>query len=783
MKNTFQTRIIALLGLFFLPNLSFGQLYEVSLDEKIQKSTLIVEGKVVESRCYRADDKTIYTANKIKLTSLLKGDYRDEYLTITTWGGELDDELQTWTHLLTLNKGEQGIFFLDPTRVPSIEVADYPPSFDVYAASQGFIRFIQNDAKAWVGHEPFHTYHNIPGDLYGHIERQTGQKRSLFGDGGEEMRSGIRYHFTDIGLQGNAVTFKIYVNSLIGNKILYKSGIQFGYNPAFFGSNIATNGNLLMQDAGISQSVIYDLTQSNVTSDKVKIELVPVGSLTSLSEITTSEQLLAIGKITIQNLLADPGITYDIAEMQAMSKFYEGGLQQMFDTVIVEGDWRPSSEAVTITSVSPLTVAGGIEQVITIKGSGFGTSPDGVLPPLTKRVLFTPAPEVFPPSTYYWSSPIRSITQYVSWSDTEIKVRVPSTGRDLDNPAHMGGVVNASACSEFIGIIDLSTMPPSIITSPDPIYVKYSAVNQAYSLSGSEHVAKVKLADRNTDGGYDLYYTPQFATLNSGSGASAFERALITWRCNTLVNFRIKNFTSIPPANACKIDYGPLPAGVPSATKAVTPFGAIDVCGNSVGSNFFYLTKFDMVFSNGATWHSEISQPTLNWITNFDLETVALHELGHAHLLWHTNNPANVMYGLANQYKRTLTADDLEGGNYIVTYSTSTVSLPCTTYMHMTAISLEECSTVGIQDVLHFEDFFSINPNPASEGFTIQAKENHIGIVAEEIRIYNFAGQLIKTFFLTDNNVPIQIHGLSSGAYIVVVRSKGKSFAGKLIKH
>lgn len=293
----------------------------------------------------------------------------------------------------------------------------------------------------------------------------------------------------------------------------------------------------------------------------------------------------------------------------------------------------------------------------------------------------------------------------------------------------------------------------------------------------------MKLADRNTVGGYDLYYSPQFATLNSGSGVNAFERALITWRCNTLVNFRIKSFTSTPPANACKIDYGSLPAGVPTATKAVTPLGAIDACGNSVGSNFFYLTKFDMVFSNGATWHSEISQPTLNWTTNFDLETVALHELGHAHLLWHTNNPANVMYGLANQYKRTLTSDDLEGGNYIVTYSTSTAAPPCTTYMHMTAVNLADCSTVGIQEAQHFDDFFSINPNPTMEGFAIQAKANHSGVIVEEVRVYDISGQLIKTIYPDGNNAEVQVRDLSPGAYIVVVINKGKSFAGKLIKY
>ena len=44
------------------------------LANKIEKSTLVVEGKVVETRCFRAEDGYIYTANKIKLSSILKGD-------------------------------------------------------------------------------------------------------------------------------------------------------------------------------------------------------------------------------------------------------------------------------------------------------------------------------------------------------------------------------------------------------------------------------------------------------------------------------------------------------------------------------------------------------------------------------------------------------------------------------------------------------------------------------------------------------------------------------------
>ena len=94
MKTIIQITALALLSLFF-PNSAFGQLYEVSLDAKIDRSTLIVEGKVIESQCYRADDGNIYTANKVQLVSVLKGDYRENYLTATTWGGEMDGEMQS----------------------------------------------------------------------------------------------------------------------------------------------------------------------------------------------------------------------------------------------------------------------------------------------------------------------------------------------------------------------------------------------------------------------------------------------------------------------------------------------------------------------------------------------------------------------------------------------------------------------------------------------------------------------------------------------------------------
>lgn len=528
MKNTFQTRILALLSLFFLPNLLFGQLCEVSLNEKIQKSSLIVEGRVVESKCYRADDETIYTAHKIKVSALLKGEYREGFLTVTTWGGELDGEKQTWTHLLTLEIGDYGIFFLEPTRVKSIEDSNFQEFFDVYSGVQGFLAFAQNDAKAWVAYEPFHIYLDIENDIYGRIARTTGQGIINVNKDSNVPRSGVRYHFTDIGFDGTSVTFNVYVNSLVGTKKLYNSGIQIGYNSAFFGANLATNGNLVLQEDGISQSSTYDLTQSNTTSSKVKIELMPIGVLTGLSTIGATEQLLAKGTITVQNLLADPGITYDITEMQSMSKFYESGTAQLFDTVIVEGDWRLFENLLpTISDFYPDTTIAGIKNQISIVGTGFGSSS---LPPVNRKVIFTNVSQPNSPPGQQWMSPLPG--DYLLWSDTLIVVNVPSVGNNFFS----GSSLDNHAGTGKIGVVTSLGIDTSYTKI---LYVRATAFNSAtINPIGQFHGIGHKFVDKNLDGGYDLYFSSQFANLNLGEGTEAFKRALITWRCTTGINFR-----------------------------------------------------------------------------------------------------------------------------------------------------------------------------------------------------------------------------------------------------
>jgi hypothetical protein len=174
----------------------------------------------------------------------------------------------------------------------------------------------------------------------------------------------------------------------------------------------------------------------------------------------------------------------------------------------------------------------------------------------------------------------------------------------------------------------------------------------------------------NSLGGYSLYYASNFKSINGAT--NAFERALSTWRCATLVNFTLKNSAAIvPPTNACRIDMASLPVGTTTTIASTSP--TITVCYSTAPTMMraIYQSRFKISFNNNLLWHTSSTMPTLP--TNiFDMQTNATHEIGHAHLLNHSNNYNDLMYftNLTPPYKRDIDSFDLAGGLWTIKYST-----------------------------------------------------------------------------------------------------------------
>lgn len=769
MKNFFPTASILMLIYILTANFSANaQLYEVSLDEKIRKPSLIVEGRVVAQESYQTPEGEVYTANKVAVSALLKGNMKENYVTVTTWGGKVGKEIVTWWHMLELHTGEEGVFFLDKSNVPEIAKKQFPnPSYEVYSSSQGFLKFARNKNGTWVATEPFHTYTSVENEIYDYIAEKTGQERTSLGGSSEERRTGIRYFFKTESISGTTVQFTILVNSLYDEKMLHKAGAAVGYNPDFFGANIATSGNLQLQANGISSNSVYSLSKSNLSSSKVKIELTTTGSIMSLSSLTTAEQTLAKASLTVVNPFVDPGISFDVAEMYALSKFWEGGASHEFDTVVVETDFN-LKVCPDVVSFSPTTASAGTGTVITIYGDKFGNA-TATLPPPGRAVLFTKTTQAGVVG-HQWMTPFDG--EYLFWSDDSIKVRVPSIGYDYLT----GEPLNNTAGTGIIGVL----RDGCIDSTASSLYVPFSAINEGIlNSAGAIVVIKRKLTSRNGDGGYDLYYTNAYKNLNGGAAMPAFEKSVVTWRCATGVNWRIKEFANIPAANqinACKIDYGPMPAGVPAALVAYTEVDSISYCGTSSDNVWFaFLKKFSIVFSNTVTWSTDTSTTiVLNWIDTLDMQTVATHELGHAHQLFHSNNPAKLMYWLANSYKRTLHADDLSGGLQIVHISAVDTIPSCQPAMQR--ISAENCAdaSTGVVSIapnvlLHYF------PNPTSGYLNILIDDGSPHSEDFSVHLFNSLGQRLSVTKLNSGGEAneINLDGISPGVIHALITKNG----------
>ncbi len=280
-----------------------------------------------------------------------------------------------------------------------------------------------------------------------------------------------------------------------------------------------------------------------------------------------------------------------------------------------------STQAVAaITSFAPTTITAGTQSVLTINGTSFGTTPNASM------IGFKSADNG-------GSSNISPLaTEIISWNNTQIQVRVPS-----------------GAGTGKISVNGLSSA--ATLTVP---YAHINVVN-----GGDAYMTKH--INRGA-GGYVWTYNANF--IANTPAKAAFERSMNSWRCNTYVNWTLATGTS-------NISVGANDNVNIVTFDATLPSGVLGRCTNYFqgcisGSNQeWYVDELDIVFDptpgTGTTWQYGPASPSGS---QYDFESVTVHELGHGHELGHVINNADLMHfniGTATT-KRTINADDLAGG-------------------------------------------------------------------------------------------------------------------------
>lgn len=130
---------------FFTSSLAVSaqiSLREISLKEQVENSSLVLEGKVIDSKSFwDADHRMIYTRNTVKVYKVFKGE-PVETIDVLTEGGIIGLNAILVSHSLKLGKGSLGVFTLYQSHV-NIHKKDQSgfKQYRTYSSIQGFYKY------------------------------------------------------------------------------------------------------------------------------------------------------------------------------------------------------------------------------------------------------------------------------------------------------------------------------------------------------------------------------------------------------------------------------------------------------------------------------------------------------------------------------------------------------------------------------------------------------------------------------------------------------------------
>ena len=290
------------------------------------------------------------------------------------------------------------------------------------------------------------------------------------------------------------------------------------------------------------------------------------------------------------------------------------------------------------------------------------------------------------------------------------------------------------------------------------------------------------------DGGYIIQNHPSIDTIPEAK--KAFVRALNKWRCTTGYNADYPDTLQFMGSNGgCLIEFSDIPIGTQSTSRAIT-IASPEPCNDDM--NIGYLRSFRMKFNENIDWYYGTNTPSFDWIeydaagnivvVRGDIESTALHELGHAHLLLHTCNlPAtNLMYSPGpNDYRRTITENAELGGHHIMNRSGTITAANCSQDGIVKVLS-QDCEIIltGTKNFKHSTEV-TLYPNPTHHKLFIKGLDKLTGTT--RLEIYDALGQLKKTYANTGMRDGLDIELLPSGLYMLVARGRQDYLLGQFV--
>ncbi len=351
-----------------------------------------------------------------------------------------------------------------------------------------------------------------------------------------------------------------------------------------------------------------------------------------------------------QRAIAATDLLRRTQEITQFSAVQPNGSLYKFEKTSTTITLKKGRNSITLTNglgeTTPLFYAGTANehQELIISGSGFGS---------TAGIVEFPNADTG--GIGYISSDYESDLVY--WTDSEIRLKIPAKSgagqlRILHSDGHLVG-----------------NSPILIEWSLNPVFSTYRGFDKKTRQN-------LSFINANENGGYTIEVNSTTGFLADTLALAGFERALTKWQCNTTTNFQLnKTGTTQTFANdgICVVQYtSDLPFGVLGIASSRYKSAGSTSC--SEFNTLWYLKEFDIQFKpnaaleNGFSWNFSTDSPMHK---QYDFESIALHELGHAHGLGHVIDAENIMhYSVPSQaIKRNVSPPQIEAIQQKLTFS------------------------------------------------------------------------------------------------------------------
>lgn len=299
MKKTFFIAVLILSIFDFQGMFSQVMLKEISLKQQIEKSDLVVEGKVVSKKSFW-ENNLIYTKNTIQVYKVFKGEPVTT-LEVITEGGRVGLEALVVSSALKLKNNDIGVFVLENSNLSTkLSKSSSNKVFKPYSAIQGFYKY---DLIDNVAANPFNKKQGISSSFY------------------DEIKSITRKNYVEVSGFNTAEINK----SLNQNKTL--SAVISGFNPTI--ATAGTQSQLTINGSGFGTSIgavgfadadnggagFIDALQSQIVSwtDTQIVVEIPSGAGTGKVRVTPPLSSSAVSSSDLTISYSELNVDYDVA--------------------------------------------------------------------------------------------------------------------------------------------------------------------------------------------------------------------------------------------------------------------------------------------------------------------------------------------------------------------------------------------------------------------------------------------------------------------------------------